>query len=132
MTTHQTAELFGPELDAAVAMAEGHQIEHVRAIGIGSKMTGWYETQEHGSKRRVAPASTDWSIGGPIIEREKMLLMPLVEGFHAVIERPEDYASVQWGWNEIRIEGAVPAPTMLIAAMRAFVASKLGDTVELP
>jgi hypothetical protein len=50
--------------------------------------------------------STNWNQGGPIIDREKIRLDPR-----------ESY------WY---------APTALIAAMRCYVASKYGDSIEIP
>jgi hypothetical protein len=63
--------------------------------------------------------STDWAQGGPIIERERIQLMPW---------RPELGNVASWSgrtldsWQE-------SAATPLVAAMRAYVASKFGDTV---
>ena len=69
--------------------------------------------------------STDWAQGGPIIEREKIHL------FQQEILEPEWTASLprehKVGWRLIQY-----GPTPLIAAMRCYVASKLGDEVELP
>ena len=55
--------------------------------------------------------STDWAQGGPIIERESMGVFPLEKGWAAGFQN-----------------GSTP----LIAAMRCYVASKLGDEVEVP
>ena len=60
--------------------------------------------------------STDWAQGGPIIERERICL----------IDQGGDYWQALWGWKEAF------GPTPLIAAMRCYVASKLGDEVEVP
>ena len=68
--------------------------------------------------------SEDWAQGGPIIEREKITVGPtnefnLREGcdvFTATMECP----LIQFG------------PTPLIAAMRCYVAYKLGDEIEIP
>lgn len=65
--------------------------------------------------------STDWSAGGPIIEHHIFRLSDY--------DDPEDPG--RW-----RAEGADGAeqygPTALIAAMRAYVCSKLGEEVEVP
>lgn len=61
--------------------------------------------------------STDWAQGGPIIERERIELVPNGKGWDALQQA-----------QHIPIEG----PTPLIAAMRCYVAKKLGDEVELP
>jgi len=63
--------------------------------------------------------STDWAQGGPIIEREKITLR---------IWEDEDYVHA-YKWNT---EGWLEGPTPLIAAMRCYVSSKLGDEVEIP
>ena len=60
--------------------------------------------------------STDWAQGGPIIEREKMTLEWTGEDWMAYIRHDEEYFG----------------PTPLIAAMRCYVASVLGDEVEVP
>ena len=61
--------------------------------------------------------STDWAHGGPIVEREKISL----------IERAAD------GWcADIYAKDMQYGPTPLIAAMRCFVCSKLGDEVDVP
>ncbi len=62
--------------------------------------------------------STNWSQGGPIIEREYIQL------------------TIDLGWIATRREGPAVSeahgPTPLIAAMRCYVASVLGDEVEVP
>ena len=62
--------------------------------------------------------STVWAQGGPIIEREKIEIFIRDEEWFAYSSRstPEDFHG----------------PTPLIAAMRCFVASKLGDEVDVP
>jgi len=62
--------------------------------------------------------STDWAQGGPIIEREKLsVVIQRADAWHASCPR---YVNHGYG------------PTPLVAAMRCFVASKLGDEVEVP
>lgn len=55
--------------------------------------------------------STDWAQGGPIIERERISWADFGKFFKA---------------------GDYKGPTPLIAAMRCYVASKIGDDVEIP
>lgn len=68
--------------------------------------------------------SVDWSQGGPIIEREEIALEPMTHDEHGD------------GWLATRVEGPAVCmefgPTQLIAAMRCYVASHLGDEIELP
>jgi hypothetical protein len=75
-------------------------------------------------ERYNAAASIDWAQGGPIIEREKI-------GFWAYTLDEEGNENP--GWYAETFAGSVATgPTPLIAAMRCYVASKLGDEVELP
>lgn len=63
--------------------------------------------------------SVEWSQGGPIIELQGILFIGTGDGetYNAWIVKP--YA-------------AGLGPTHLIAAMRCFVASRLGDEVDIP
>lgn len=78
--------------------------------------------------------SENWGDGGPIIEREGV---ELVRGndlyFPKGNENGEFYEPL---WIATRIEGPAVSEawgtTPLIAAMRCYVASKLGDEVEVP
>lgn len=60
--------------------------------------------------------STDWAQGGPIIEREKITIEWTGEDWMGYI------------WHDEEVFG----PTPLVAAMRCYVASKLGDEVNVP
>ena len=66
--------------------------------------------------------STNWLLGGPIIEREGISIYP---------DESEDLPDVKWSADSqdtFRWGG----PTPLVAAMRCYVASKLGDEIEIP
>lgn len=63
------------------------------------------------------PYSTSWSQGGPIIEQEGMTLM---------YQYGDGYDAYKHTGHKQR------GPTPLIAAMRCYVASKLGDEVDIP
>ena len=75
--------------------------------------------------------SEDWAQGGPLIEREHIHTGPHTYGpasvicnsWHAVIGFDPD-----GGEHLYEADG----PTPLIAAMRCFVVSKLGEEVEVP
>jgi hypothetical protein len=60
--------------------------------------------------------STNWAQGGPIIERERISITHQVGRWAAQTD------------DDLFAYG----PTPLIAAMRCYVASKLGDEVEIP
>ncbi len=68
----------------------------------------------------------DWSQGGPIIEREGISLQINMDG---------DWHATKWVGRLISARHNVQRPTKsypLVAAMRCFVASKLGDEVDVP
>ena len=69
--------------------------------------------------------STEWAHGGPIIEREWLDITPWPN------ESRED---MRWHCQQHDSGGdcAQYGPTPLIAAMRCYVASKLGKIVEVP
>jgi hypothetical protein len=117
----KTSELTGAQLDWAVAKCEGINLHH--AIQPHGYLEILFNEANGGD---VFTPSDDWSQGGPIIEREKIDLQ--CWDFHS---RP---------WKAL-IDGGTDAgialyqeygPTPLIAAMRCYVASKLGDDVEIP
>ena len=115
----KTSEAKDQVLDYLVATCEGytelHKIEgrmpHEPQLGI------WPPRKEYGAMDLWELSfSTDWAQGGPIIERERICL----------IDQGGDYWQALWGWKEAF------GPTPLVAAMRCYVASKLGDEVEVP
>ena len=70
--------------------------------------------------------STDWAQGGPIIEREGITTAPY-STHNGVIK--EWKAGRDWPMSHFPY---YLGPTPLIAAMRCYVASKLGDEVDVP
>lgn len=124
----KTSELTGVALDWAVAKCKYPELVWGSSIGI-----------HHASHQIVIPhlpepqcywnPSTDWSQGGPIIERE---------GFHRIVRNLSNGYTVSKKLVVLTDDGEVirwvhgVGPTPLIAAMRAYVASKLGDTIDIP
>ena len=110
----KVSELQGAALDWAVALIEYPEW----------KEQGYLEVFPHDlsfDDGTTYTPSTDWSQGGPIIEREGIsVAMDDVEPWCGFIEDDEI--------NTLFFSG----PTPLIAAMRCYVASKLGDEIELP
>jgi hypothetical protein len=98
----KTNELTGKALNWAVGKAEG--------------LDGW-----------LAPVNYcgQWEHGGPIIEREEITI--------GCIEGPEE---LKWEAIKLTKNGrgvfCFKGPTPLIAAMRCYVASKLGADVDVP
>jgi hypothetical protein len=106
----KTAELTGPALDWAVAKCEGAytpsvgtDIDGTKRVNYGGMYPEW---------------STDWAQGGPIIEREGIHTGQGMDGL--------------WYANKGISKHHQFGRTPLIAAMRCYVASKLGDEVEIP
>lgn len=111
----KTSELIGPALDWAVEFIIGGCKAEPHA-------NYWLERWIDPKRRYLCEsASTDWSQGGPVIEREGMLI------------RPQPGYNLWEAWKHGADEGHFSVgPTPLIAAMRTFVTSKLGDEVEIP
>lgn len=154
----KTADLTGPALDWAVAKCEGHA---VAVMTVEEQRARWFEhvdpndlekeqrnfdqyilptlkpkltvVGEDNYKRTPTHAEapmlwgqgiphfaygTSWAQGGPIIERE---CIDIRFGGEDLWEAAMDAQTL-----------TAPGPTPLIAAMRCFVASRLGDEVEVP
>jgi len=109
----KTSELTGAALDWAVAKCE----EHAAFIRDGEV---WSEDPEDPIAFDVWAYSTDWAQGGPIIEREKISTLRYGQWIASI---PADSTGESSGFY---------GPTPLLAAMRCYVASKLGDEVEIP
>ena len=106
----KTSELIGHTLDLVVELLEKKTNQQAQEVIMCR------------GKRSFSP-STNWSQGGPIIEREEIDLN--------CYESPKTGV----GWWSAEITGTkarAKAHTPLIAAMRCYVASKLGDEVEIP
>lgn len=103
----KTNELEGVALDWAVAKCEG-----------------WSVVKDPFLFHEIPAFSTDWAQGGPIIERERISV-----GDQTHIEGQPEHSA----WYATNRKGAYGfGTTPLIAAMRCYVASKLGDEVEIP
>lgn len=133
----QTKQLEGVALDWAVAKCE---YDELAALNI--------QFPDHAKHYPKVSPSTDWSQGGSIIEREHITVV-CAEG---------DYSSELHGYTTFWVADygrqtcetaygpqgdnrgqhyqipadSITGPTPLIAAMRYFVASKMGDEVEVP
>lgn len=139
----KTSELTGPALDWAVATAEKMSWWTLRTADWDSNLgyTDWVLDRDgvlkkfvfDGSRSRAGywaehesfMPSTDWSQGGPVSEREHI---------------SSDWLGSEWSaksWalldgKVLQQTGYAYGPTELIAKMRCFVASKLGDEVNVP
>ena len=110
---YKVSELEGALLDAAVAKAEGVFDGLVHSVAKGRRY------------------SSDWADGGPIIDRELIGFLPSGgrrDGLCvAFVYRPSQH--------DLSLEDAIEnrqyGPTLLIAAMRAYVASRFGNEIDL-
>ena len=79
--------------------------------------------------------STMWDCGGPIIEKEKINVVRCNDMYFPKGNEFGDYYEQLWRaepYDMDSISQRFYGPTPLIAAMRCYVASKLGDVVEVP
>jgi len=121
----KTNELTGAALDWAVAEAEGLP-KAVDSSGLdgpvivcGFEQEMLHSQHRKGQEWKAYQPSTKWALGGPIIERER-------------VETTRGGTYVEHFWKATRHSNAAYGPTPLIAAMRCYVASKLGKEVDIP
>ncbi|MNH21221.1 hypothetical protein D3C81_484740 [compost metagenome] len=122
----RTADLAGEALGWAVGKAEGLDLQLAPPgyNGVPWRVFARYQGQAIEHTKRYNPWE-DWALGGPIIDRLRVDLSspPAIDtnneiGWQA---RPDDGRTF---WHS--------GGTALIAACRAVVAAKLGDTVQVP
>lgn len=134
----KTSELTGAALDWAVAKSVGKLVDPWH-----NELSAWLK--DH-------PYSTDWSLAGPIIEREHITIV-CAEGEYdqSKAGTPDCFDTYwvadigrqtadsvygpqgdDWGQQFQTDAESMQGPTPLIAAMRCYVASKLGDEVDVP
>jgi hypothetical protein len=133
----KTSELTGAALDWAVAKSKG--------ITLYRSKEGKWMTADYGqfNPRHGAPwwhPSTNWGQGGPIIEREKIDLTAHLNYWEAKLwanrevinGMPLAIATATLRSRRVSNSICMHEPMALVAAMRCYVASKLGDEVEIP
>lgn len=118
----KTQDLTGAALDWAVAHAQDLTIE-LR----GKVVLAWLKDALGEDDYLLVEyrPSRHWSQGGPIIEREKIELKYL--GY----DNPPYWSALKFSPSKYARKAAIGL-TPLVAAMRCFVASKLGDEVDVP
>lgn len=122
----KTGELIGPALNYAV-----ERLEIQRMRDLGEPVKAWWVEQK---RTDPSPYSTSWLLAGPIIEREKIWWSNNGDATSDqdtwwCLTTRDPVTKTEQGLDE-QVEGL--GPTMLIAAMRCYVASKLGDVVDVP
>jgi hypothetical protein len=121
----KTSELTRAALNWAVAICEGWEPVYVNNVLM---LKHYHPEAAHTPHCYIEDFgySTDWAQAGPIIERESIELG--TNGvYHNERLQVESWCAIIPGVTE-HVEG----PTAQIAAMRCYVASKLGDEVEIP
>lgn len=134
---HRVSELEGDLLNAAVAKIEHwYRTSDLVINGLPVGCEAWWHpgfgdpaNPPKGAHAGFHPGyfSSNWDAAGEIIDRERIMLIPQDRaGWTAKI-------GAEWMGSEIvdcqiTESGATP----LVAAMRAYVSSKLGKEVELP
>ena len=111
MKTIKVAEATERQLDWLVARIEGDELPKDGGKGLDY--------------------STDWALGGPIIEREGIGFFcnrTAAIGARFTPDAGADWRAFALNKHVLHYYGSTP----LMAAMRCYVASKLGDTVEVP
>lgn len=131
----KTSELSDIDLDWAVAVSLGLgpvlRHDHLRATALANNYKGdldWHlqgpndpiTVAASGASRLLRDYHRDWSLSGPIVEREVIATT---------------YSELQKCWIANPVFAVLEqfkGPTLLIAAMRCFVSITLGDEVEIP
>ena len=114
----KVSEATPSQINYLVAKIEGVKFTLAQVYGLWSVVTDNYKLYE--------PA-TDWSQGGPIIEREKICI-----GYRYVAGRGLQVHAYRATSLDDAGDCITKGLTPLIAAMRCYLASKLGDTVDVP
>lgn len=131
MVEVKTQDLIGPALDWAVMQAvHGDGPDWMVNAGVFGYLSlsqdrvGMDGIDEQEVFHPYTP-STDWEHGGSLIEKHAITLAPYSMNSKG---SPSYWVAEPWGDCPIPIHG----DTALIAACRAIVAAKLGDTVSVP
>ncbi len=119
------SEASGPVLDYLVAKCEEVSVCNV-VQSHGFVETAWDKETKWENACEIYSPTTNWSQGGPIIEREGITLRTnaCING-HWV-------AFIDFGSSNTNVKARQSGQTPLIAAMRCFCCSELGEAAEVP
>jgi len=112
----KTSELEGVALNWAVAKCERVKLHPIPQSGV---MEIFFSEPDGCTTYQP---TTDWAQAGPIIERE-------------IVSLDREEGGKRWralAWRSDRDLQSAFGPTLLVAAMRCYVASKLSEEVEIP
>jgi hypothetical protein len=116
----KVSEAIGVQLDWLVAKCED----------LHTGIDGFWSTAVLEQEENPYQYSTDWALGGPIMGREKIDINHYIDNVVCASLCQGEYDEN----GEFIDDSHHPmfAATILIAAMRCYVSSKLGDEVEIP
>ncbi len=127
----QTQSLTGPALDWAVATCEGFVNLHRRELK-GYEVPTFVLAMDKGGQGWVEfdtlDYDQDWARSGPIIEQESIgiqMAYPAEDG------KPALWYAAKFA-TSINAPPRAHGPTALVAAMRVYVLSRLGEEVDVP
>lgn len=131
----KVSELEGAQLDYWVARAEGENIAPAHPGPDPETGRYWLQMGKGYSVKECPRYSSDWAAGGPIIDRERIGTAddsPIGKNGTKWIAAIDLTASAD-GYGGASLDGLYHrpqrGPTLLVAAMRAYVASKFGEEV---
>lgn len=113
----KTSELIGAQLDWAVAKAAEIPVNVLAADNPEEK----WQVQMASYPHKAFWPHRDWGQGGPLIEKYAVTVAPYSPEPKLWVAEPSP-----------DVLGSESGPTPLIAAMRAIVAAKLGEEIEVP
>ena len=129
MVEVKTADLIGPALDWAVVKADGRCLhERIRIVRYNDDSD--HICEDCGKDTYMEPSryswkpSTDWSQGGPLIEKYAVKIE------HFPSETIASKANARIAMHSTAYWQSGPAP--LVALCRAIVAANLGELVSVP
>ncbi|BEI26243.1 DUF2591 domain-containing protein [Vibrio cholerae] len=125
MSLVNVSTLEGAVLDWAVAKCQNLSIKHdPMGFGTGSEAGFWvWDDKPKGNMTKIGRGyspSTNWQLGGPIADAHQISLISPSDG--------STICTAYMKGGECKQIGN----TLLIAAMRTYVCSVLGDELELP
>lgn len=123
----KASTLTGPALDWAVSKCEGLEVL-ILIDPIEVSLTTVQDHLKYGGW--VFKPSTNWAQGGPIIDREFITVGP----YHGTDGKAKGVFQAYIGWDKELLDPLFQSdgPTPLIAAMRCYVSSCLGETIDVP
>jgi hypothetical protein len=142
----KTADLSGLALDYATGIADGRELELPSAVR-GRTGLVWCDPfvikregrpDFHDKTRRKWSPSTDWSQGGPLIQKYGVLLSPKESPVHfnggpnAGWRESGSWGSTIFRKGEHRRKAHSHMDEPLVAAMRCIVGWKFGEMVSIP